>query len=349
MKGKDFCLKSRVNIMNKDKLIKYLESVLILEKQCYIFKSIKNVLNNSNNNLRYYSYFSNKKQNIPFPEKPKEPILERKFELFRRSLCYSIIALIIIYIIVFLMCLHQMSSVDKEVFLYPLFFGVPAFVITFIFVIDTNRREKELYNTKLTNYRVDCENINKQNEQINEENKHIEEENQRFKIANQEIQRKKEYIQGQIDELDKAYNETKSTLTRYYNLDIIYSKYRTMTVVAQFLEYLYSGRCDTLTGANGAYNKLEDDIKFGIITTQLNTIINKLDVIIHNQELICNVLSECDEKTENFCNNVVSALNNITNSADSINTKFDNLNYIELANLTNTKILKDIEIYKSLK
>ena len=89
-----------------------------------------------------------------------------------------------------------------------------------------------------------------------------------------------------LEKLTKAEKETDSALRTFYSCDVIYPKYRTLPALTSICEYFESGRCDTLTGVNGAYNLYEDEVRKDRIISQLNTIIEQLDSIRNNQYLL---------------------------------------------------------------
>ena len=81
------------------------------------------------------------------------------------------------------------------------------------------------------------------------------------------LKQQQTYLRSKVEEISKS-------LDSLYSLNIIYPKYRYMVAVIRMLEYFESGRCTALTGADGAYNKYEDEV------TQ-ETIISRLDVAIN--------------------------------------------------------------------
>ena len=96
-----------------------------------------------------------------------------------------------------------------------------------------------------------------------------------------------------INELDKAeakLQQLKIALQEHYNANIIYPKYRYFVAIASICEYLSSGRCDTLEGANGAYNIYESELRQNLIVNQLSSISGNEDQIKTNQYLLYQAL-----------------------------------------------------------
>lgn len=63
-----------------------------------------------------------------------------------------------------------------------------------------------------------------------------------------------EMIDTEIDQAERLLREMIHTRSAYYNSGIVFSKYCNVVACSTFYEYLISGRCDALEGANGAYN-----------------------------------------------------------------------------------------------
>lgn len=99
------------------------------------------------------------------------------------------------------------------------------------------------------------------------------------------------------------YSILKDKLQKLYNQNIIFDGYRNMIAVAQFYEYIASGMCDRLEGANGAYQQYQNFVNAGRICERLDRISSQLDVIQRNQRMLYNAVM-----------NIQQSLNNIENS-----------------------------------
>lgn len=73
------------------------------------------------------------------------------------------------------------------------------------------------------------------------------------------------------------------TLRFLYDKNIIHEKYRGLIPVSSFCDYFDTGRCDTLTGHEGAYNLYEAELRQDRIIDKLESIEGKLDEIKKNQ------------------------------------------------------------------
>lgn len=142
--------------------------------------------------------------------------------------------------------------------------------------------------------------------------------------------RKKLYELEYIDFLIKQDIQIRNKL---YSYGVIYGKYRDFVSITTFIDYLKSGRCDSLEGSNGAYNIYEQETRTDIIIGKLDTIIDKLDEIKTTQYFIYNEIKEVKKSLEeindqllinNNLNTVqVEQLNGVINNTKDIayNTK----------------------------
>ena len=71
-----------------------------------------------------------------------------------------------------------------------------------------------------------------------------------------------------------------------YAYDIVFGKYRNQIALSSFYEYLMSGRCSTLEGADGAYNIYENEIRMNRVIAQLDQVIDSLELIKENQYMM---------------------------------------------------------------
>lgn len=103
----------------------------------------------------------------------------------------------------------------------------------------------------------------------------------------------KQQLQLQKEDIQKKISGISETLENFYSLDIIHPKYRNMITVIRLLEYFDSGRCTALTGAGGAYNKYEEEIRQDAIISKLDTAINCLYQIRDTQYMLYESLEDC--------------------------------------------------------
>lgn len=133
---------------------------------------------------------------------------------------------------------------------------VLAIAFSIVEFILHNTIGRKRYSNKLKKY-------NKESEKIDETN------------ANQIVlyNQNKAIIDDRISNVKKDLKDVEKTMSKYYDLDVIYPKYRNLVALTTFIEYLESGRCKSLYGYTGCYNVYEQELR-------QNTIIGKLDQVL---------------------------------------------------------------------
>lgn len=96
--------------------------------------------------------------------------------------------------------------------------------------------------------------------------------------------------------LRQRYNKTASLLQKYYDLNVIYPKYRGIVPVAMFVQYLESGIVYQLEGPNGAYSRYEDELFRQLIINKLDVIVTRLDDIRSTQYELANSLEKSNQQ-----------------------------------------------------
>lgn len=113
--------------------------------------------------------------------------------------------------------------------------------------------------------------------------------------VNNELAQKK-VLQQERSILYGRYQKTQETLRRFYDVGVIYGKYRyDFAAVASFLDYFQSGRCSTLgenRGGDGAYNLYESELRQNVIINKLDQVLSKLDQIRDNQYSLACAIQE---------------------------------------------------------
>lgn len=100
-------------------------------------------------------------------------------------------------------------------------------------------------------------------------------------------------------------------MQRVYDCGYLYPKYRNLVAVCTILEYLESGRCETLTGSDGAYNLYENELRLNVIIGKLDDVICHLEEIRENQQMLAGVIRESTRKTNSILNAMGNTLANI--------------------------------------
>ena len=101
-----------------------------------------------------------------------------------------------------------------------------------------------------------------------------------------------------VNEMQDRLDETIFVLDQYYSRNIIFPKYRNLVAICSFYEYFMSGRCNTLTGHEGAYNIFENEARLERICTKLDEVVQRLEDIKANQYMLYDAIQEGNRITE---------------------------------------------------
>ncbi len=158
-----------------------------------------------------------------------------------------------------------------------------------------------------------------------------------------------------IDALSEKLGKTQSILAgvnrelkKAYSYGVVYPSYRNLVAISSFYDYLYSGRCDTLEGHEGAYNIYGNESRLDKIITRLDDIKYKLDSIRYNQHALYSAM----EGTQSLIGNLESSLANATAQLAKIsqessitNSRLNNLACnIELMRFNTEETRKETEL-----
>lgn len=138
---------------------------------------------------------------------------------------------------------------------------------------------------------------------------------------------KKSILMDNLSKLKSKHEQSKKILQNIYSANIIYPKYRNFAMLCSLYEYFVSGRCDTL-GYEGAYNKLDLEIRLDHIITQLDRIIQHLDEIKDNQYTLYTAIQETSQQYERL----LASTNQMVNRLQDINMRGEELN-VRIADL----------------
>lgn len=131
-------------------------------------------------------------------------------------------------------------------------------------------------------------------------------------------------------------------LKKIYSANIIYPKYRNFIAVLSIYEYFVSGRCDELTGHEGAYNIYENELRLNRIINTLDNILYRLDEIKQNQYYLYQAL--CD--TKEMINSLSSEMNNISSDLSSVANSASIAAYNTKIAAEDTRLLTYINLIK---
>ncbi|MBQ7672987.1 MAG: hypothetical protein IJT36_00415 [Alphaproteobacteria bacterium] len=106
------------------------------------------------------------------------------------------------------------------------------------------------------------------------------------KLRVKEEKQEKSFLYHELTNVQNTIAQVKKDLEKSYSLGIIYDSYRNLCAVSSFYEYIASGICNSLEGADGAIKLYRNEMLQGRIIDSLNNIQNSLEQIKINQEML---------------------------------------------------------------
>lgn len=182
----------------------------------------------------------------------------------------------------------------------------------------------------------------KENAKIHEQNKELAEENELIRGRSKARAMK---LATEISKARMKLDETEKLLLKYYASDIIYTKYQGLIPVTMFCEYFASGRCDTLTGHEGAYNIYENEIRLNLIIVKLEEVVDKLDQIAENQYMLASMLEQNNRELQSL----KSAVATQTAALERIEDNTEVSNYYNRITAANTDFLTWAKTYEIIR
>lgn len=176
------------------------------------------------------------------------------------------------------------------------------------------RRDCETYRRNLREYNEYCEE-NKKKEQRRAQ-LYSKWNDEKIKLQ-AEITRKKllkEAYDEVLQNLKKQENKARKVCAKIYSAHVIYGKYCNYVAVCSFYDYVASGRCSALEGADGAYNKYELEIRMDKIIVQLDKVIKNLELIRSNQYKLYIEM----KNAENELKRIHSSVNHISEQMNTV-------------------------------
>ena len=139
----------------------------------------------------------------------------------------------------------------------------------------------------------------------------------------------------------KILEESKKLLSYLYSQNIIFPKYRDIVPISSFYEYVLSGRCDKLEGADGAYNIYENELRQNLIITNLGEINSNLNGIRNNQYTLYEAISSSKELLNDIkyeISKVGRETMHMSGSIEDLNNSLDNIRSQNRAQIEATKL-----------
>ncbi len=121
-------------------------------------------------------------------------------------------------------------------------------------------------------------------------------------------------LEEKLNELTASLIEVNEVLSKLYEVNVIFEKYRDFVPMCTIHEYLASGRCTELKGANGAYNLYESELRQNIIISNLESIGSNIEAIKKNQY----ALYQAVQKTNSYLSDIKRDIEMISQNTSEI-------------------------------
>lgn len=233
----------------------------------------------------YEKSMAERKPQLTIQQEPKAPIYEYKnrFGFISEGQAYIFMTICVGGFLLFLFIGFCLSSIDSE-----LLVGLGAFGTIFLIPVPFVRRSLAKSEAE---YSVMLEQFEKQRASVCKENS---EKQKKYETNN--CNWNSSYRESKAI-LDEHLNQTKDLLTKLYQKNVIYPKYCTLPALTSIYEYFITGRCQELTGPDGAYNLYENEVRKDTVIAQLNTVIENLEKIRQNQYMLYQQVKAIQENT----------------------------------------------------
>lgn len=266
----------------KAELLKYLKDAIELESSLVAQEQIRDMYKISSEKRKPEAKYQS------LPEKPKvKTKVEREEDRKNNAFVLAFFGGVTLFTGVIGLFGALCSGYDISIFV--IFFlviaiGVVLCLPQYNISRGNNRRSKTTGNKYWLDYYKRCSEINTANATIRTKyNRDLAE----WTASNQRV----------FNYFDEKKNITKNTLNKFYEKDVIFPKYRNLPALTSIYEYILSGRCEELTGATGAYNLYEEELRKDIVIAQLNTIISNLEQIRQNQYMLYEEIKKVQRNT----------------------------------------------------
>lgn len=142
----------------------------------------------------------------------------------------------------------------------------------------------------------------------------VEEENKRLVREEQE----KAVLNTTLQQITVRKSKGAKALGKLYDMDVVYPKYRNLSMISSLYEYFASGRCSTLEGHEGAYNILEQEIRLDHIVLRLDQVIVNLEKIRQNQYMLYEAMQSVNANVSRLYGTVLTMNDNIKRGMEAI-------------------------------
>ncbi len=163
--------------------------------------------------------------------------------------------------------------------------------------------------------------VAKENEQkLAEYNKNVSIAEEEYKAAYENETQRCKRANELLEMLKAQAVQIKALIKKYYDMDVIFPKYRNFSAICSFYEYFMTERCSVLSGSDGAYNLYESEKTMGHIVNAVDSIANMtaeaLNMMKENQYYFYNELHDINYRLSVFNEQLDAFLGDYTKTND---------------------------------
>lgn len=290
--------------MDSRKLTEYIGAVMELEKYKYTLENIYEQLNKEINT------------NKPYPvQRPTQPIAPVPVQNSKNGCVMAIVAVLLIFFTMGIL----IQFLSGEFGTIAMAMICPIIIVAVLIKRKYDKKANEKlaqqrylkykadYEKALKKYNIDISNYNEQQSKIKLE------------------------LKNKQNELKQPYQEICDLLEKHYALNIVPQKYRELVPICMFYEYLSNKRTYSLhrnASDPGAINMYEEEKDRKIIQTKLNSIIDDLSIIQHNQSKLYYAIQTSQAETMRVMESINSGINESNNRLERNNRALEYNNYL---------------------
>lgn len=265
------------------------------------------------------------------PEKPGEPLMgeiKNKKEIYNLTSNLTMVVILGLILLVVGFNMIGYGAVALGVSFLGLVIAGGSFLYMQILISEENETEEKNKkilaenSKKQKNYQerlhvYEHEYAQKTNEYENAYKEYkvkVEEENKRLVREEQE----KAVLNTTLQQITVRKSKGAKALGKLYDMDVVYPKYRNLSMISSLYEYFASGRCSTLEGHEGAYNILEQEIRLDRIVLRLDQVIVNLEKIRQNQYMLYEAMQSVNANVSRLYGAVLTMNDNIKRGMEAI-------------------------------
>ena len=199
--------------------------------------------------------------------------------------------------------------------------AVVSFFAALIYCLVTNKKRSKKREEMFSHIAsVNSKNKNIYNNEMAEYDKKVAEAEEEYKTACAIERHRCDRAEDLVDLFKEQADQINAILNKYYNMDVIFPKYRNISAISSFYEYFETGRCTELSGSDGAYNLYESEKTMGHIVNAVDSIANitaeALNMMKENQYYFYNELHDINYRLSVFNEQLDAFLGDYTKTND---------------------------------